>query len=176
VRSHRKCEKPNQWTGTSLTRRRGACLEGIKLGERGVGWVVELAGDNVTEGGGSGEKERYRVGADDEGGWSDRGCGSHKGDGGGHEERVVRVRMGRRVRHAAGCARRGPSGMRTQEGGRIRCAREQRVEDASAIHGGVCGGEWQNPLRLRVQTVEIACAWLSTRGWRGHDCACGLHY
>jgi hypothetical protein len=34
----------------------------------------------------------------------------------------------------------GQAGMRTQEEGRIRFAREQRVEDASAIHGGVCGG------------------------------------
>jgi hypothetical protein len=54
----------NQTSGqgtTILTRRRGACLEGIKLGERGVGWGIELARDDVTEGGGggSGEEERY---------------------------------------------------------------------------------------------------------------------
>jgi hypothetical protein len=77
---------------TSLMRRRGACLEGVELGERGGGWGVELARDDTTGGGGggSGEEEGYRVGADDEGGWPGRGCGSHEGGGGGHEERVVR--------------------------------------------------------------------------------------
>jgi hypothetical protein len=60
VASHRKCENQTSGQGTTslMIRRRGACLEGIEPGECGVGWGVELAGDDTTEGGrgGSGEE------------------------------------------------------------------------------------------------------------------------
>jgi hypothetical protein len=38
------------------------------------------------------------------------------------------------------------------------------VEDAAAIHGGVCGDGWRNLLCLRARTAEIVCVWLSTWG------------
>ena len=74
-----------------MRRGRGACLQGVELGESGGGWGVELAGDDAAggRGGRGGEEERDRVGADDEGGWGGCGGGSDQGASAGDEEGVV---------------------------------------------------------------------------------------
>ena len=73
-----------------MRRGRGACLQGVELGESGGGWGVELAGDDAAGGRGrGGEEERDRVGADDEGGWGGCGGGSDQGASAGDEEGVV---------------------------------------------------------------------------------------